>query len=117
MHLDDRFSLNDVAPRARKAVLAEIMGRSPSVREVREISNRRWLAIPEIGERSLSIIHRITAPDRTSTDVSSPSRMKEAELLRRLRFVQRELEALERLLEVRLRKARLGTARSGSAQP
>jgi hypothetical protein len=116
MHLDDRFPLNDVPPRARKAVLAEITGPSPSVREVREISDRRWLATPEISERSLSIIHRITEPERTSTDVSSPSRMTEAELLRRLCFVQRELEALERLLKVRLRRARPGRARNGSAE-
>jgi hypothetical protein len=100
MHLDDPFPLSDVPPRVRKAVLAEFMGRRPSVREVRGVTDQRWLATPDIGERSLSIIHRITKPDRTPADVISPSRMTDAELLRRLRCIQRELESLERLLRV-----------------
>jgi hypothetical protein len=108
MHLDDPFPLDDVPPRVRRAILAEFMGRRPSIREVRTISNQRWLATPEIGECSLSTIRRITDPDRAPASSRSSSTMTDTELLRRLDFVQRELASLHRLLRSKLREAPAG---------
>ena len=105
MYLDDLFPLDDVPLRVRRAILAEFMGRKPSIREVRAVSDQRWLATPEIGERSLGIIRRISEPDRTPTDSPSFPTMTDTELLRRLDFMQRELASLRRLVTMKLREA------------
>jgi len=105
MHLDDPFPLDDVPPRVRRAILAVFMGRRPSIREVGAVSDQRWLATPELGERSLSIIRRITDTDRAPTGNHSSSTMTDAELLRRLDFIQRELASLHRLVRMKLREA------------
>jgi hypothetical protein len=110
MQVDDLFPLDDVPPRVRKALLAEFAGRRPSIREVHAISDQRWLATPEIGERSLTIIRRITGADRAPTDIPSSSMTTDTELLRCLDAIQRELEALLRLLKVRFRKESRGKA-------
>ncbi len=105
MQVDDLFPLDNVPPRVMKAILAEFAGRRPSICEVHAISDQCWLAMPEIGERSLTIIRRITGVDQAPTDISSSSMITDAELLRRLDTIQRELEALLRLQKGRFRKA------------
>ncbi len=108
MDLDDLFPLDDVPPRVRKAILAVFMGRTPSTREVGALSDQRWLATPEIGQRSLGIIRRITETDRAPTGDRSSATVTDTELLRRLDLIQRELALLRRLVRMKVREASRG---------
>jgi hypothetical protein len=105
MQQDEPFPLEAVPPRVRRAILSEFHGRWPTVQEVAQISDGRWLATPDIGPCSLQRIHSILYPQQCQTDNASRSRSTDAELLSRLEFIQEELRWLEDQLKARLPKA------------
>jgi hypothetical protein len=101
MHQDESFPLEAIPPRVRRALLREFEGRWPTVREVARISDRQWLATPDIGPSTLERIHSILRPEQYQEDVSSPG-MDDAGLLTRLQAIQEELRRIRCTLEARI---------------
>ena len=101
MQQDEFFPLDAVPPRVRRALLREFQGRSPTVQEVSQISDRHWLATPDIGPSTLETIHSILRPQACQREGSSPE-MTDAELLNRLEFIQEGLKRIQCILEARI---------------
>ena len=101
MQQDEFFPLDAVPPRMRRAILQEFQGRWPTVQEVTQISDRQWLATPDIGPSTLETIHTILRPQPCLRDGASPE-MTDAELLNRLEFIQEELKRIQGILEARI---------------
>jgi hypothetical protein len=103
MNMDEPFPLEAVPSRVRHALLGEFRGRCPSVREVEQIPDRDWLATPGMGPASLEIVRSITIPcrDQAGGDATSP-RLSDAELLRRLKQIQKDLRWLEAHMKAQL---------------
>ena len=102
MQQNESFPLDAVPPRVRRALLREFEGRWPTVQEVAQISDRHWLATPDIGPSTLEKIHGVLNRQPSQRD-SSPE-MTEAELLERLEFIQQELRRIQRTLEAQIDK-------------
>lgn len=98
MQQNEAFPLDAVPPRVRRALLGEFQGRWPTLQEVSQISDRHWLATPDIGPSTLEKIHSILRPQPCQRDGSSPE-MTDAELLNRLEFIQEELQRIQCILE------------------
>jgi hypothetical protein len=77
--------------------LREFQGRCPTIQEVSEISDRHWLATPDIGPSTLEKIHDILRPQTYQRDSTSPQ-MTDDELLARLEFIQEELRRIQHVL-------------------
>jgi hypothetical protein len=101
MQQDASFPLEAMPPRVRRALLREFQGRCPTVQEVARISDRHWLATPDIGPSTLEKIHSILSPQQYQNDSTSPE-MDDAELLTRLETIQEELRRIQRLLAARI---------------
>ena len=101
MQQDEFFPLNAIPPRVRRAILYEFQGRQPTVQEVSQISDRHWLATPDIGPSTLEKIHSVLRPESCQREGSSPE-MTDAELLNRLEFIQEELKRIRSILEERI---------------
>jgi hypothetical protein len=90
MPLNEPFPLKLFPSQIRTAILDEFDGRCPSVREVAEIPDARWLSTPAIGPVVLKKIRSLGQGD-------APSRqMTDAELLRRLTVLQEEFRLIQR---------------------
>jgi hypothetical protein len=102
MRLDEPFPLEAVPSRLRAAILREFQGRCPRVGEVAQIPDAQWLSTPEVGQRSLEIIHEII--DGAGQLMTRPpgTRLTDAELLRRLEWLQKELRWLQDMLKGRV---------------
>ncbi len=105
MHLDERFPLEAVPSRVRHALLGEFKGRCPSVREVDQIPDRLWLTAPGMGPASLHLVRSIinAAGQQEVSDIAS-NPLSDAELLRRLEGLQKDLRWLAVHLKARLSK-------------
>jgi hypothetical protein len=101
MQQDELFPLDAVPPRVRRALLGEFQGRRPTVQEVSQISDRHWLATPDIGPSTLEKIHSILCPQLRQGN-SAPPRLTDTELLNRLEFIQEELKRIQCILEARI---------------
>jgi hypothetical protein len=101
MQQDEFFPLNAIPPRVRRAILYEFQGRQPTVQEVSQISDRHWLATPDIGPTTLQKIHSVLHPQPCQGD-SAPPEVTDAELLNRLETVQEELKRIQCILEARI---------------
>jgi len=97
------FPLDAIPPRVRRAILQEFQGRRPTVQEVAQISDRHWLATPEIGPSTLEKIHEVLHPQTHQGD-GALSKMSDAELLDRLESLQEELRSIRHILETRIGK-------------
>jgi len=95
MRLDEPFPLEAVPPRLKTVILREFRGRCPSIGEVAQIPDRQWLSTPDVGPRSVEVIHDIT--DAMQQQVTSPlsARWADIELLERLERLQKELRWLK----------------------
>jgi hypothetical protein len=60
MQLDDLFPIDECPARLRGPILAEFYGRCPTVRQVLNIPDARWLLTPGIGQVSLKRLHQLT---------------------------------------------------------
>src|SRR3712207_1309321 len=100
MRLDEPFPLDAVPPRLRNAILREFQGRFPSIEEVAQIPDRQWLSTPDVGERSVGLIHEITDTARQQVARSLGAKLTDPELLERFERLQKELRWLETMLEV-----------------
>jgi hypothetical protein len=87
----------------RNALLLEFKGRSPSLREVDQISDKHWLTVPGMGPVSLEMVRSIIKT-RVPQAPSHPSshNLSDAELLRRLEQLQEDLRWLEAQLKARI---------------
>ncbi len=114
MSLDQPFPLAAVPSQVRQVILNEFKGRCPSMREVAEIPDRRWLETPGVGPVSLKIIRSVTDEQQRQSALLS-----DAELLKRLEWLQKELRWLEKQLKARLPKMATGdeTSRQEDSQP
>jgi hypothetical protein len=101
MPQDEFFPLDAVPPLVRRALLREFQGRRPTLHEVSQISDRHWLATPDIGPSTLETIHSILRPQPGQREGSSPE-MTDDELLNRLEFIQEELKRIQCILEARI---------------
>jgi hypothetical protein len=78
------FPLEAVPLRLRNVILREFQGRCPSIGEVAQIPDRQWLNTPDVGHRSVEIIHDITDAAQPQTTRPPGARLTDAELLERL---------------------------------
>jgi hypothetical protein len=101
MQHDESFPLEAIPPRVRRAIVREFQGRRPTVGEVARISDRQWLATPDIGPTALETIHGILHA-RPARDGNCLPRLVDVELLDRLEAIQKELRRMRRTLEARL---------------
>jgi hypothetical protein len=99
MHADKLFPLDAVPTRVRNAILQEFEGRCPSIREVEEIQDKRWLATPGFGPTALQFIRQVTERQEWQRDTPSSLEMTDAQLLNRLEFIKNELRAIRGLLK------------------
>ncbi|KFG70924.1 hypothetical protein JH26_01210 [Microvirga sp. BSC39] len=113
MQQDELFPLADIPPRVRRAILREFQGRWPTVQEIAQISDRHWLATPDIGPSSLEKIHSIIQVHRSQTDPFPPPQLINNELLDRLEFIQEEFRWLERAVKAKLHRRRRSEASFG----
>jgi hypothetical protein len=90
MPLDESFPLNLFPSQVRTAILDEFAGRCPSLHEVAEIPDARWLSTPGIGA---AVLKKIRALGRD--DASPTCGMTDAELLRQLAALQEELKLIQ----------------------
>lgn len=89
MPLNEPFPLDTFPPRVRAVILKEFNGRCPSQREVAEISDAHWLSTPEVGP---ALLKRIRALGHVK---GRSWQMTDAELLRRLASLQKELKLIQ----------------------
>lgn len=66
MALDEPFPLNLFPAQVRTAILNEFDGRCPSLQEVAEISDARWLSTPAIGPVVLKKIRGLGLDDAST---------------------------------------------------
>ena len=99
MQLDEPFPLEAVPPRLRHAILKEFQGRCPSIEEIAQVPDKRWLSTPDVGRKSMEVIHDITNAARQHTPVQPNVRLTDAELLRRLEWLQNEIRWLRGVLK------------------
>jgi hypothetical protein len=117
MHDNKLFPLDAVPLRVSNAILQEFGGRCPSIREVEEIRDKRWLATPGVGPTALQLIRQVTDRQERKTESPSSAEMADTELLDRLEFIKGELRAIRGLLKAELarnspRPARIEPSRS-----
>jgi hypothetical protein len=103
MQQDEFFPLDAIPPRVRRAILQEFQGRRPTVQEVAQVSDRHWLATPEVGPSTLEKIHEVLQPQPCQGDGALP-KMTDAELLDRLEYLQEELRSIRHILKTRIGK-------------
>jgi hypothetical protein len=60
MQLDDLFPINECPARLRGPILTEFYGRCPTIRQVLNIPDARWLSTPGMGQVSLKRLHQLT---------------------------------------------------------
>jgi hypothetical protein len=111
MQQDEFFPLDAIPPRVRRAILHEFQGRWPTVQEVSQISDRHWLATPDIGPSTLEKIHCVLRPQPCQGDSASPH-LTDAELLTRLGFIQEELRRIQRTLKARSARLQESSSRA-----
>ena len=104
MRLDEPFPLEAVSWRLRNAILKEFQGRCPSIGEGAQIPHKQWLSVPDVGQRSVEIIHDITDAARQQSTRPPDAQMTDAELLERLEWLQKELRWLQAILKARMSK-------------
>ena len=104
MRLDEPFPLEAVSSRLRHAILKEFQGRCPTIREMAEIPDRRWLSTPDVGPRSVEIIHDFTDAAQEQTIPPPDAQLTDAELLKRLEWLQKEVQWLQDFLAAKLFK-------------
>jgi hypothetical protein len=102
MRSDVPFPLEAVPPRLRNAILKEFQGRCPSIEEVARVPDKQWLSTPDVGRKSMEIIHDITDRARPQTTHPVGARMTDAELLGRLEWLQNEIRWLRGVLKGRV---------------
>jgi hypothetical protein len=108
MPLDEPFPLATVPSRVRYAILNEFNGRCPSLREVADISDRDWLTVPGVGPTVLEMIRSFTDERQWQTGSDSLTRLSDAQLMKRLKRLQKELRWLEGQLKALLPKIAMG---------
>jgi hypothetical protein len=104
MRLDEPFPLEAVPSRLRNAILREFQGRCPSIREMAQIPDRQWLSTPDVGPRSVEIIHDLADGARQQTDCPPYPQLADAELLERLEWLQKEVRWLQDVLKAKIFK-------------
>jgi hypothetical protein len=104
MNLGDPFPLELVSSRVREAILREFQGRRPSIREMTQISDKRWLATPGIGEAALCDIRTVVDARSSREESSTSTGMSDAELLKRLVNVENELQQIRTIFKGRMTK-------------
>jgi hypothetical protein len=101
MQQDEPFPRDAIPLRVRRAIIREFQGRRPTVQEVAQVSDRHWLATPDIGPAALETIHEMLRTRQGQGDTNSP-RLTDAELLVRLDSVQEQFRRIHRTLEARM---------------
>jgi hypothetical protein len=100
MSLDEPFPLNLFPSQVRNAILDEYDGRCPSLKEVADIPDAHWLSTPAIGPVVLRKIRALS-----HNEAPAPQQMTDAELLRRLAFLQKEFQAIQRAVRLELSRS------------
>ncbi|PVE23407.1 hypothetical protein DC522_16245 [Microvirga sp. KLBC 81] len=101
MQQAESFPLEAIPPRVRRAIIREFQGRWPTVQEVAQISDRHWLATPDIGPLALEKIRSILQSQSRRND-NSPPQLIDAEVLDRLEAIQEELRRIQCTLDTRI---------------
>jgi hypothetical protein len=59
MHLNDLFPVERCSARVKAAILSEFNGRRPTVRDVLNISDAKWLSLPGVGRVTLMQLQHV----------------------------------------------------------
>jgi hypothetical protein len=105
MHKDELFPLDAVPCRARTAILQEFDGRQPNLLEVEQIPDKQWLTAPGIGPTALACIRDATNSQQwrdVPVHSSILAILTDAELVKRVEFLQQELNSLYKVLKTKL---------------
>ena len=113
MHEAELFPLEAVPYWVKIVILREFKGHRPTVREVSQICDRSWLAVPGVGRTALARIRQATGDQHSLSVTVSADSMSDAELLKRLEGLQRELQSLSEVLKAVLSPASKKRSRSG----
>jgi hypothetical protein len=97
MALDEPFPLNLFPTQVRTAILNEFDGRCPSLQEVADISDVRWLSTPAVG---LVVLRKIRSLCQGDAPTVRP--MTDAEMLKRLTSLQEEFKRIQRTVRAML---------------
>ncbi len=97
MVLDEPFPLNLFPAQVRTAIVNEFDGRCPSLQEAADISDVRWLSTPAVGPVVLRKIRSLC-----QGDAPTARPMTDAELLKRLTFLQEEIKLIQRAVRAML---------------
>ena len=100
MSLDESFPLNLFPSQVRTAILDEFDGCCPSRKEVVEIPDAHWLSTPAIGP---VVLRKIRALSHKETP--APQQITDADLLRRLVFLEKEFQAIQRTVRMELSRS------------
>ena len=112
MRDNELFPLDTVPSRVKFAILREFEGRTPAVREVAQICDKSWLAVPGIGRTALACIRQATVDQHPLSVNRPPARMSDVELLTRLERLHEELRSLNEVLTAALLPASRKVLRS-----
>jgi hypothetical protein len=69
-----------------------------------QIPDRQWLSTPDVGPRSVEIIHDLSDAARQQTDRPPYPQLADAELLERLEWLQKEVRWLQDVLKAKIFK-------------
>jgi hypothetical protein len=109
MQPSDPFPIEHCSPRLRKAILAELQGRSPTYQDILRIPLEQWLKVPGMGRTLLreldDLIH-----NQPSVPQVDPSPNTDDELIARLERFQRDLKRLQQDIQELLGEAPPGKA-------
>ncbi|GEO14281.1 hypothetical protein [Microvirga aerophila] len=106
MDPDQLFPINLCDGRLKHAILSEFAGRCPTIRDVRNIPDSTWLAVPGVGPTNLAKIRYLAtgAPNRVSPRGTSHrlATLPTGELLSRLTTLQAEINCVADEIWVRI---------------
>jgi hypothetical protein len=110
MQPTDPFPIERCSLRLQKAILAEFNGRSPTYQDILSIPAEEWMRMPGIGPALLREMQNIThSHPVVPPGVPSP-KPDDADLIARLERFQRDLEQLQRDIQMLLGEAPSGKA-------
>ena len=115
MQPSDLFPIERCSRRLKKAILAEFNGRCPAFQEILSISQRKWLRVPGIGQTLLVELDSIIQGQNGGTEGYTFKDPNDAELVARLKRLQRDLNRLQHDIQALIGRATLSqTSSDGS---
>src|SRR5689334_8579629 len=92
--LDDPFPIESFRRNVRDTILSEFGGRCPSIREVFDVPDAAWMALPGIGPVTLTELRQVLEKDPPRTKVRVFEEWTDGELQAERDRLQREVGSI-----------------------